>query len=72
MRYDQSKSEATTGSLWDVQTNTAKKDCFTKILSPPRFFKINTSNFQEMFYKGTVPESLRSLGQKMKEEIDFK
>ena len=71
MRYDRSKSEATKGSLWEAHTKTVKKDYFTKILSPPRFFKINTSNFQEMFYKGTVPESLRSLGQKMKEEIDF-
>ena len=48
MRYDRSKSEATTGTLWEAQTKTAKKDYFTKILSPPRFFEINTSNFQEM------------------------
>ena len=45
LRYDRSKSEATTGSLWEVQTKTAKKDYFTKILSPLRFFEINTSNF---------------------------
>ena len=45
LRYDQSKSEATTGSLWEAQNKTAKKDYFTKILSPPRFFEINTSNF---------------------------
>ena len=31
------------------QTKTAKKDYFFKILSPPRFFEINTSNFQKMF-----------------------
>ena len=49
MRYDRSKSEATAGSLWEAQTKTAKKNYFTKILSPPRFFEINTSNFQEMF-----------------------
>ena len=30
-------------------TKTAKIDYFTKNLSTPRFFKINTSNFQEMF-----------------------
>ena len=41
--------EATIGSLWEAQTKTAKKNYFTKILSPPRFFEINTSNFQEMF-----------------------
>ena len=33
---------------YEAQTKTAKKDYFTKILSP-RFFEINTSNFQEMF-----------------------
>ena len=49
LRYDQSKSEATTGTLWEAKTKTAKKDYFTKILSSPRFFEINTSNFQEMF-----------------------
>ena len=49
LRYDQSKSKATTGFLWEAQTKTAKKDYFTKILSPPRFFGINTSNFQETF-----------------------
>ena len=43
------KSEATTGSLWEAQNITVKKDYFTKILSSPRFFEINTSNFQEMF-----------------------
>ena len=41
--------EATIGSLWEVQTKTAKKDYFTKILSPPRFFEINTSNFKKTF-----------------------
>ena len=49
MRYDRSKSEATTGTLWEAQTKTAKKDYFTKNLSSPRFFEINTSNFQKMF-----------------------
>ena len=49
MRYDRSKSEATTGTLWEAQTKTAKKDYFTKILPYPRFFEINTSSFQEMF-----------------------
>ena len=48
-KYDQSKSEATTGSLWEAQTKTVKKDCFTRILSSPRFFEINTSNFLEIF-----------------------
>ena len=28
---------------------TSKKDYFTKNLSSPTFFEINTSNFQEMF-----------------------
>ena len=41
--------EATRGTLWEEQTKTAKKDYFTKILPPPRFFEINTSKFQEMF-----------------------
>ena len=50
LRYDRSKSEAITGSLWEAQTKTAKKYYFTKILSPPRLFEINTSNFQEMFF----------------------
>ena len=49
LRYDRSKSEATTGSLWEAQTKTAKKDYFTKMLYPPRFLEINTSNFYEMF-----------------------
>ena len=48
-RYDRSKSEATIGFLWEAQTKTAKLDYFTKNLSPPRFFDINTLNFQEMF-----------------------
>ena len=51
LMYSWSKSEKTTGFLWEAQTKTAKKDYFTKILSPPRFFEINTSNFQEMFLK---------------------
>ena len=45
LRYDRSKPEATTGTLWEEQTKTVKKAYFTKILSPPRFFEINTSNF---------------------------
>ena len=45
LRYSISKSEAITGSLWEAQTKTAKKDYFTKILSPPRFFELDTSNF---------------------------
>ena len=49
MRYNWSKSEATTGSLWEEQTKTAKIDYFTKNLSHPRFFELETSNFQEMF-----------------------
>ena len=44
-----SKSEATTGTLWEAQTKTAKKDYFTKILSSPRFFELETSNSQRMF-----------------------
>ena len=48
-RNDRSKSEATTGTLWEAQTKTVKKDYFTKILSSPRLLEINTSNFQEMF-----------------------
>ena len=28
---------------------TAKIDYFTKNISPPRFFEINTSNFQEIY-----------------------
>ena len=42
LKYDRSKSEATTGYLWEAQTKTAKKDYFTKILSSPRFFEIST------------------------------
>ena len=34
LRYDRSQSEATTGSLWEAQTKTAKKDYFTKVLIP--------------------------------------
>ena len=45
LRYSRSKSEATIGSLWEAQTLTAKKDYLIKILSPPTFFEINTSNF---------------------------
>ena len=43
------KVGAYNSTLWEAQTKTAKKDYFTKILSSPRFFEINTSNFQEMF-----------------------
>ena len=49
LRYSRSKLETTIGSLWEAQTKTAKIDYFTKNLSPPTFFEINTSNFQEMF-----------------------
>ena len=42
-----SKLETTTGTLQEGQTKTAKLDYFTKNRSPPKFFKINTSNFQE-------------------------
>ena len=45
LRYSRSKLETTIGSLWEAQTKTAKIDYFTKNLSPPRFFEINTSNF---------------------------
>ena len=45
MRYKGSKSEATIGSLWKAQTKIAKKDNFTKNLSPPSFFKQSSSNF---------------------------
>ena len=48
-RYSRSKSQSTTGSLWEAETKIVKKDYFTKNLSPLTFFKINTSNFQEMF-----------------------
>ena len=50
MGYSRSKLEVTVGFLWEVQTKTAKKkDYFTKNIFSPTFFKINTSNFQEMF-----------------------
>ena len=49
MKYYRSKLEATTGSLLEAQTKTAKKDYFTKNLPLPTFFEINTLNFQEMF-----------------------
>ena len=39
-----SKSETTTGSLCETQINTAKKGYFTKNLTSPMFFEINTSN----------------------------
>ena len=45
LRYSRSKSETTTGSLWDAHTKTAKISYFTKNLSPPTFFEINTLNF---------------------------
>ena len=47
LRYSTSKSEATLGSLWEAQTKTAKKDFFTKNLSFPMFFEINTSTFRK-------------------------
>ena len=48
LRYSQSKLETTIGSLWEAQTNETKKDYFTKSISLPTIFEINTSNFQEM------------------------
>ena len=45
LRYGRSKSEATIGSFWNAQTKTAKKDYFTKNLSCPTLFEINTLNF---------------------------
>ena len=50
LKYSRSKLEAKIGSLWEAQTKTAKIDYYTKNLSPPLFFEINTSNFQEMFH----------------------
>ena len=44
--YSRSNSETKTSSLWEAQTKTAKIDYFSKNLSPPTFFQINTSNFQ--------------------------
>ena len=49
MKYSRSKSETRTGSLWEAQTKITKINYFTKNLSPPTLFEINTSNFQEMF-----------------------
>ena len=51
LRYSRSKSEASIRSLWEGQTITSncKKDYFTKNLSPPTFFEIITSSFQEIF-----------------------
>ena len=48
LRYVRSKSEATISTLWEAQTKMVKKDYFIKILSPPSFFELETSNFQEM------------------------
>ena len=45
LRYSWLKSKATTCSIWDTQTKTAKIYYFTKNLSPPTYFEINTSNF---------------------------
>ena len=49
LRYSQSKSEVTIGSLWEALTKTAKIDYYTKNLSSPTFFEITTSKFQEVF-----------------------
>ena len=78
LRYDRSKSEATTGSLWEAQTKTAKKDYFTKILSPPRFFEINTSNFKDMFlnilrkfFGKEFPKNLKKIIKKNNQKKQF-
>ena len=47
LMYSWSKSENTTGYLWEAQTKTAKKDYFNKNLTST-LFEINISNFQEM------------------------
>ena len=39
LKYSRSKSEATIGSLWEGQTKTAQKDCFTKNISPLTFLR---------------------------------
>ena len=71
MRYDRSKSEATTCSLWEAQTKTAKKDYFTKNLSSPTFLKINTLNFQEMF-RDIFKKYCRKEFQKKNEKENYK
>ena len=50
LKYSRSELETKTGSLWEAQIKTAKVDYFTKNLSPPMFFEINTLNFQEIFH----------------------
>ena len=62
LRYSWLKSKATTCSIWDTQTKTAKIYYFTKNLFPFRFSEINTSNYQEMFhdiFRNTVGRSFR-------------
>ena len=56
MRYSRS-NKTTTGSLRETQTKTAKIDYFTKNLSSPRFFEINTQTFMKcslIFLKNSV------------------
>ena len=54
-------------SLWEGQTKTAKKDYFTKKLSPPTFFKMTISNFQEILCSLQYLEN--SVGTKLKKKI---
>ena len=49
-RYDQSKSDRITGSLWEGKTKTAEKDYFIQNLSPPTFFKQSSSNFHSLIF----------------------
>ena len=46
LRYSMSKFETTTGSLWEAQIETAKKDYFTKNISS-MVFEIKTSRLSE-------------------------
>ena len=49
LRYSRSKSEATIGSYWDAQIETAKIDHFTKNISSTTLFDITTLKFHEVF-----------------------
>ena len=68
LRYSRSKSETTTGSLWEAQTKTAKKDYFTKNLSSPMFFEINISNLKEVFHDIYLKSSVGRSFQKNKKK----
>ena len=48
LRYSKSRSETTTGFLWEPQTKTDKKDCFTKNLSPPTFLRRIPQTFKKL------------------------